>query len=36
LSISRSTIEAHNGRLWVTGTPSTQGATFRFSLPAMA
>jgi PAS domain S-box-containing protein len=33
LSISRSLIEAHKGRLWVTSEPG-KGAVFRFSLPA--
>ncbi len=32
LSISRSIIEAHEGRLWATSTPG-QGATFTFTLP---
>jgi PAS domain S-box-containing protein len=36
LSISRSIIEAHKGRLWVSREPKLQGATFRVSLPAMA
>ncbi|WP_158748991.1 PAS domain S-box protein [Acidobacterium sp. S8] len=36
LSISRSIIEAHSGRLWASNDPTTHGATFRFSLPAMA
>jgi PAS domain S-box-containing protein len=35
LSISRSIIEAHSGRLWANLDPATQGATFHFSLPAM-
>jgi PAS domain S-box-containing protein len=34
LSISRSIIEAHNGRLWASSDPADQGATFRFFLPA--
>jgi signal transduction histidine kinase len=33
LSISRSIIEAHGGRLWA-GANSPHGAVFRFSLPA--
>ncbi|AXC14535.1 Circadian input kinase A [Acidisarcina polymorpha] len=36
LSISRSIIEAHNGRLWASRDPATHGATFHFSLPGMA
>jgi len=36
LSICRSIIEAHRGRLWVSRDPAVQGATFRFSLPAAA
>ena len=34
LSISRSIIEAHGGRLWAT-TNTTHGATFHFTVPAM-
>jgi signal transduction histidine kinase len=34
LSISRSIIEGHGGRLWATPNP-TYGATFRFELPAV-
>ena len=34
LSISRSIIEAHGGRLWATPNP-THGATFQFALPSM-
>jgi PAS domain S-box-containing protein len=33
LPISRSIIEAHNGRLWASSDRASQGATFRFSLP---
>jgi two-component system sensor kinase FixL len=33
LSISRSIIEAHGGRMWAENNPSG-GATFRFTLPA--
>ena len=36
LSICRSIIEAHQGRLWTSQDPAIQGATFRFSLPAAA
>lgn len=32
LAISRSIIEAHGGRIWVTPNPSI-GATFHFTLP---
>jgi PAS domain S-box-containing protein len=35
LSISRSIVEAHSGRLWASLDPAAQGATFHFSLPAM-
>jgi C4-dicarboxylate-specific signal transduction histidine kinase len=35
LSISRSIVEAHSGRLWASLDPVAQGASFRFSLPAM-
>ena len=31
LSLSRSIIEAHGGRLWATGNPD-RGATFQFTL----
>jgi two-component system NtrC family sensor kinase len=34
LSISRSIIEAHRGRLWTNLDSASQGATFHFSLPA--
>jgi signal transduction histidine kinase len=34
LSISRSIIEGHGGRLWATPNP-THGATFQFVLPAI-
>ncbi len=33
LSISRSIIEAHSGRLWASHDPTAKGATFHFSLP---
>jgi PAS domain S-box-containing protein len=36
LSVCRSIIEAHRGRLWASRDPAAQGATFRFSLPAAA
>ena len=34
LAISRSIIEAHNGRLWVTANPP-RGAVFQFTLPCI-
>jgi PAS domain S-box-containing protein len=36
LAISRSIIEAHSGRLWAGLDRTAQGATFHFSLPAIA
>jgi PAS domain S-box-containing protein len=36
LSISRSIIEAHSGRLWASPNGAAQGAAFHFSLPAIA
>jgi C4-dicarboxylate-specific signal transduction histidine kinase len=35
LSISRTIVEAHGGRLWATAN-SAHGTTFRFSLPVAA
>jgi signal transduction histidine kinase len=35
LSISRSIIEGHGGRLWATANPD-HGATFHFALPGVA
>ncbi len=35
LAISRTIIEAHGGRLWVTSNPEG-GATFHFTLPTGA
>jgi len=34
LSISRSIIEGHGGRLWATPNPK-HGATFQFTLPVL-
>jgi len=34
LAVSRQSVEAHGGRLWVEGAPG-QGARFAFRLPAM-
>ena len=34
LSINRSIVEAHKGRIWVTPNPD-QGTTFHFTLPAI-
>jgi signal transduction histidine kinase len=34
LSISRSIMDGHRGRLWATSNPG-HGATFHFALPAM-
>jgi C4-dicarboxylate-specific signal transduction histidine kinase len=36
LSISRSIISAHGGRLWATANAQQEGATFQFSLPGIA
>jgi signal transduction histidine kinase len=36
LSISRSIIEAHSGRLWASNDRAAQGAAFHFCLPAIA
>jgi signal transduction histidine kinase len=35
LSICRSIIEAHDGRIWATAAEGGPGASFQFSLPAM-
>jgi signal transduction histidine kinase len=36
LSISRSIIEAHRGRLWASPNRAAHGAAFHFSLPVIA
>jgi two-component system, OmpR family, sensor histidine kinase VicK len=33
LFISKSTIEAHGGKIWAENNPDGKGATFSFSLP---
>jgi signal transduction histidine kinase len=33
LTISRTIIEAHGGRLWALNSATTSGAVFRFTLP---
>jgi signal transduction histidine kinase len=33
LFISKSIIEAHDGRIWAENNPDGQGATFTFTLP---
>jgi signal transduction histidine kinase len=35
LSISRSIIDAHSGRLWASSDRAAQGTAFHFSLPAI-
>ncbi|HXG06999.1 MAG TPA: ATP-binding protein [Nitrososphaera sp.] len=35
LLISRSIIEAHEGRIWCSNNSNSKGATFVFSLPAL-